>query len=68
MLLYEVTCISVKMSSFEVEFKEKLYKKYSKCQKYHIPKEEYYKILEDLKPLPKSQVRNHITSSPVLHS
>ena len=48
MLLYEVTGISVKTSSFEVEFKEKLYEKYSKSQKYLIPKEEYYKILEDL--------------------
>ena len=34
---------------FKVEFKEKLYEKYSKSKKYLIPKEEYYKILENLK-------------------
>ena len=37
------------MASFEAEFKEKLYEKYSRSQKYLIPKEEYCKILEDLK-------------------
>ena len=37
------------MSSFEVKFKEKLYEKYSKSQKYLIPNEEYYKIFEHLK-------------------
>ena len=36
------------MSSFEVEFKEKLYEKV-KSQTYLIPREQYYKILEDLK-------------------
>ena len=35
--------------SYELEFKGKLYEKYSQCQKYLIPKEVYYKIIEDLK-------------------
>ena len=32
-----------------MEFKGKLYEKYSQCQKYLIPKEVYYKTIEDLK-------------------
>ena len=35
--------------SFELEFKGKLYGKNSQCQKYLIPKEVYYKTIEDLK-------------------
>jgi len=35
--------------SFETEFRDKLFEKYYQCQKYLIPKEEYYKIIEDLK-------------------
>ena len=35
--------------SFELEFKGKSYEKYSQCQKYLIPKEVYYKTIEDLK-------------------
>ena len=47
-------------SSFEVEFKEKLYEKYSKSHKYLIPKEEYYKILENLKTATKvSSMKSH---------
>ena len=36
------------MASFEAEFKDKLYEKYSRGQKYLIPKEEHYNILEVL--------------------
>ena len=34
---------------FETEFRNKLNEKYSKCQKHLIPKEVYYKTIEDLK-------------------
>ena len=35
--------------NFEAEFKQKLFDKYAQCQKYLIPKEEYYKTTEELK-------------------
>ena len=38
---------------FETEFKEKLFEKYSQCQKYLIPKEVYYKTIEELKTVSK---------------
>ena len=47
-------------SSFEVEFKEKLYEKYFQSQKYLIQKEEYYKILENLKTATEvSDIKSH---------
>ena len=44
-------CLSVKMAhpSFEMEFRDKLYEKYSESQKYLIPKEVYNMTIEDLK-------------------
>ena len=48
-------------SIFEVEFKKKIYEKYSKSQKCLIPKEEYYKILENLKTVTRS-LKYEITS------
>ena len=36
-------------SSFETEFKKKLFDKYAHCQKYLIPKVDYYKSFDDLK-------------------
>ena len=39
--------------TFEMEFREKLYEKYLECQKYFIPKEVYYKTIEDLKTVAK---------------
>ena len=35
--------------NFETKFKEALFKKYSQCAKYLIPKEVYYKTIDDLK-------------------
>lgn len=35
--------------NFEAEFKQNLFDKYAQCQKYLIPKEEYYKTIEELK-------------------
>ena len=34
---------------FETEFRNKLYEIHSKCQKHLIPKDVYYKTIEDLK-------------------
>ena len=36
-------------ATLEDEFKAKLFEKYAKCQKYLIPKVEYYRIIESLK-------------------
>ena len=36
-------------SSHEIVFKEKLIEKYSQCQKHFMPREVYYKIIDDLK-------------------
>ena len=43
--------LSVEMAhpNFEMEFRDKLYEKYSECQKYFIPKEVYYTTIEALK-------------------
>ena len=35
--------------NFETNFKEALFKKYSQCAKYLIPKEVYYKTFDNLK-------------------
>ncbi|XP_041378891.1 KRAB-A domain-containing protein 2-like [Gigantopelta aegis] len=35
--------------NFETKFEEALFKKYSQCAKYLIPKEVYYKTIDDLK-------------------
>ena len=58
-------CLSVQMAqhSFEMEFVDKLYEKCLECQKYLIPKEVYYKTIEDLKTVTKSPTRSHITST-----
>ena len=45
--------------SFELEFKGKLYEKYSQCQKYLIPKEVYYKTIEDLKAVVSTSKSHH---------
>ena len=36
-------------SSFATDFKKKLFDKYAQCQKYLIPKVDYYKTIDDLK-------------------
>ena len=40
-------------ASFEMEFRGKLFEKYSECQKYLIPREVYYEAIEDLKTMTK---------------
>ena len=40
-------------ASFEMEFRGKLFEKYSECQKYLIPREVYYETIEDLKTMTK---------------
>ena len=40
-------------ASFEMEFRGKLFEKYSECQKYLIPRKVYYETIEDLKTMTK---------------
>ena len=40
-------------ANFEMEFRGKLFEKYSECQKYLIPWEVYYETIEDLKTITK---------------
>ena len=51
---------SVKMTqtSFETDFRDKIYETYSPCHKYLIPKEVYYKIIV-------AKTRNSVTQSDV---
>ena len=46
-----LSCMSSNMaqSTLETKFREKLFEKYSQCQKYLIPKEVYSQTIEDLK-------------------
>ena len=39
----------MEQSNIEAKFKEKLFEKYSKCQKWLIPKDIYYDIIDKLK-------------------
>ena len=47
----DLSCMSSNMaqSTFETKFREKIFEKYSQCQKYLIPKEVYSQTIEDLK-------------------
>jgi len=46
-----IDLLSCKMSSDSMEdvFRQELFKRYEVCQKYLIPKTEYYRIIESLK-------------------
>ena len=43
-------------ASFEMEFRGKLFEKYSECQKYLIPRKVYYETIEDLKTMTKVSI------------
>ena len=49
--------------NFETKLKEALFKKCSQCAKYLIPKELYYKTIDDLKPWLKFPLPSHVTST-----
>ena len=54
--------VTMAASSFENEFKDKLFKKYSQCKKYLIPKEEYNRTIDELKTVAEiatSKSRHH---------
>ena len=44
-----MTSSNMAQSTLETKIREKLFEKYSQCQKYLIPKEVYSQTIEDLK-------------------